>query len=146
MYPRTQRTQLLWIDSGEVMKLWPCGFRIEYTHLGFASAGAVWLGLWNSDHVVLKFNIYTLALPWQQRSYWGRRVTKDAYFSLLTCTKQLLLVTFCDTLAGIEVSFWANGTGRTDRRTDGWTDRRESRNSYLDLLLISTGSSTTFVH
>ena len=55
-------------------------------------------------------------------------MTKDAYFSLLTRTKQLLLVTFCDTLAGIEVSFWADrrtdGTGRTDgtRRTDGQTD------------------------
>jgi len=64
-------------------------------------------------------------------------VTKDAYFSLLTRTKQLLLVTFCVTLAGIEVSFWADGTGRTDGRTNGrtnagWTDKRGSRNSYLD--------------
>ena len=51
-------------------------------------------------------------------------MTKDAYFSLLTRTKQLLLVTFCDTLAGIEVSFWADGTGRTepDERTDGQTN------------------------
>ena len=49
-------------------------------------------------------------------------MTKDAYFSLLTRTKQLLLVTFCDTLAGIEVSFWADGTGRTDGRTDERTD------------------------
>ena len=55
-------------------------------------------------------------------------MTKDAYFSLLTRTKQLLLVTFCDTLAGIEVSFWADGTERTDGRTepngrtDGQTD------------------------
>ena len=52
----------------------------------------------------------------------GLRVTQDAYFSLLTHTKQLLLVTFCDTLAGIEVSFWADGTGRTNGRTDGQTD------------------------
>ena len=49
-------------------------------------------------------------------------MTKDAYFSLLTRTKQLLLVTFCDTLAGIEVSFWADGTERTDERTDGQTN------------------------
>ena len=49
-------------------------------------------------------------------------MTKDAYFSLLTRTIQLLLVTFCDTLAGIEVSFWADGTGQTDERTDGRTD------------------------
>ena len=49
-------------------------------------------------------------------------MTQDAYFSLLTHSKQLLLVTFCNTLAGIEVSFWADGTGRTDERTDGRTD------------------------
>ena len=49
-------------------------------------------------------------------------VTQHAYFSILTHTKQLLLVTFCDTLAGIEVSFWADGTGRTNGRTDGRTD------------------------
>ena len=49
-------------------------------------------------------------------------MTKDAYFSLLTRTKQLLLVTFCDTLAGIEVNFWADGTGRTDGRTDERTE------------------------
>ena len=83
------------------MKLWPCGFKIEYTHLGFALVGAVWLGLWNSDHAVLKFIIRTSASPRRQRSYWGLRVTKDAYFSLLTCTKQLLLVTFCDTLKSL---------------------------------------------
>ena len=110
-------------------------------HLGFASAGAVWLCIWNSDHVVLKFNIRTSASPWRQRSYWGLRVTKDAYFSLLTHTKQLLLVTFCDMLAGIEVSFWADGTGRTDKRTDGWTDRREVWNSYLDSRKISNFQS-----
>ena len=62
-------------------------------------------------------------------------MTKDAYFSLLTRTKQLLLVTFCDTLAGIEVGFWADGTGRSDGRTDGWTDRRGSRNSYSDIIV-----------
>ena len=48
----------------------------------------------------------------------------DAYFSFLTRTKQLLLVTFCDTLAGIEVSFWADGTERTDEPTDGRMDRQ----------------------
>ena len=65
-------------------------------------------------------------------------MTKDAYFSLLKRTKQLLLVTFCDTLAGIEVSFWADGTGRTDGRTNGRTDKRGSRNSYLDLCFSDT--------
>ena len=114
------------------MELWPCGFKIEYTHLGFASAGAVWLGIWNSDHVVLKSIIRTSASPWRQRSHWGVRVTQDAYFSLLVHTKQLLFVTFCDTLARIEVSFWPDGTGTGT--TDGWTDKRGSRNSYLDLV------------
>ena len=77
-----------------------CGFKIAYTHLGFATAATVPL---------------------------GSRVTQDAYFSLLTHTKQLLLVTFCDTLAGIEVSFWVDGTGRTDERTDRRMDRQTWR-------------------
>ena len=63
----------------------------------------------------------------------------------LTNTKLLLLVTFCDTLAGIEVRFGrTEPDGRTDGRTEpdgrtdgttehGWTDRRGSRNSYLDM-------------
>ena len=49
----------------------------------------------------------------------GLKVTENAYFLLLTHTKQLLLVTFCDTTAGIGASF------RTDtRRTaaEGQTD------------------------
>ena len=35
----------------------------------------------------------------------GRRVTQNAYFSLLTHTKQLLVVTFCDPTAGFGASF-----------------------------------------
>ena len=42
-------------------------------------------------------------------------------FLLFTHTKQRLLVTICDTLAGIEISFR--------------TDRRGSQNSYLDMAL-----------
>ena len=65
----------------------------------------------------------------------GLRVTQNAYFSLITHTKQLLLVTFSDTTAGIGASF------RTDtRRTDGSggrTDGRGSRNSHLDGLIMS---------
>ena len=72
---------------------------------------AVWLAFWNSDHVVLKSSIHTLALPRQQWSDWGLRVAKNEYFSLIAHTKQLLLVTFCDTTAGIWVIFW------THRRT-----------------------------
>ena len=41
-------------------------------------------------------------------TYWtqgrGLRVTQNVYFSPLTHTKQLLLVTFCDTTAGIRNS------------------------------------------
>ena len=40
-------------------------------------------------------------------------ITLNAYFLLSKHTKQLLLVTYCDPPAGIEVSFW------THRRTDG---------------------------
>ena len=52
----------------------------------------------------------------------------------MTHTKQLLLVTFCDTTAGIGASFWIH------RQTDGGqmhgrTDRRGSRYSYLDINL-----------
>ena len=58
--------------------------------------------------------------------HWGVRVTQDAHFLLLTHTKQLLLVTFCNTSAGIEVNFRTHGrTERTDERngrTDGQTD------------------------
>ena len=47
----------------------------------------------------------------------------------MTHTKQLLLVTFCSTTAGIGASFRTHG-----RRTEnGRTDRRGSRNSYLDV-------------
>ena len=45
----------------------------------------------------------------------GLKVTKNAYFSLLTGTKQLLLMTFCDTTAELV-------TQKNDRTKDGWTD------------------------
>ena len=45
----------------------------------------------------------------------------------MTHTNQLLLVTFCHTTAGNGASF------RTHGMTHGWTDRRGSRNSYLDV-------------
>ena len=46
----------------------------------------------------------------------GLRVTHNAYFSLLTYTKKLLFLT-----AKTGVSFWTDGTDRTDV-TDGQTD------------------------
>ena len=63
----------------------------------------------------------------------GLRVTLNAYYSLMTHTKQLLLVTFCDATAGIQASFRTHG-----RTEDGRTDRRGSRNSYLDWLEIKS--------
>ena len=92
--------------------------------------------------MVLKLSICTSASPRWQLSHWGLRVTQDAYFSLLTHAKQLLLVTFCKNTAGNGANFWTHGQqmdGRTDGgRTDGRTDRRGSRNSYLDFDFISS--------
>ena len=47
------------------------------------------------------------------------------YFSLLTHTKQLLLVKFCDTTAGIGASFRTHSRTdeTTDGQTEGWIDR-----------------------
>ena len=52
----------------------------------------------------------------------GLRVTQNVYFLLLTHTKQLLLVTFNDTPAGIGVSFRTHGRMHTRTRTEGQTD------------------------
>ena len=61
-------------------------------------------------------------------------MTKDAYFSLLTRAKQFLLVTFCDTLAGIEIGFWADG--RTNGRTDGRTDKRTDGQTNMEVEIV----------
>ena len=71
--------------------------------------------------MVLKSSIRTSALPRQQQSDWGLRMTQIAYFSLRSHTKQLLLVTFCYTTAGIGANFRTHGR-RTDARTEGQTD------------------------
>ena len=69
--------------------------------------------------MVLKSNIHTLALPGRQQSDWGLRVTQNAYFSLITHSKQLLSVTFFDTNAGIGVIFQTHIQTHGQRRTDG---------------------------
>ncbi len=84
--------------------------------------------------MVLKLSIRTSASPRRQRSHRGLRVTQGAYFLLLTHTKQSLLVTFCDTPAGIEVIIRTHGR---NERTEIWTDGRGSRNSYLDFPIIN---------
>ena len=48
-------------------------------------------------------------------------MTQDAYFSLMTHIKQLLLVTFCYTTAGIGFTFQTD-TQTADGRTEGQTD------------------------
>ena len=58
----------------------------------------------------------------------GIGVTPNAYFLLPLHTKQLLLATFCNTPAGIEISFRHTDGRRTDRRTD-------RPGSYLDFHL-----------
>ena len=74
--------------------------------------------------MVLKLIIRTSTLPWRKQSQWGLRVTQDAYFSLLTNNKKLLLLVFCDKLEGIEVSFWRDGNTEPEpeRERDGQTD------------------------
>ena len=61
-------------------------------------------------------------IPWRQQSERGLRVTQNAYFSLITHTKQLLLVTFCDTTAGIRSE---TGRDEADNANTGRTDRFE---------------------
>ena len=48
----------------------------------------------------------------------GLREAKNAYFSLLIHTKQLLLATFCYMTAGIGSVTGRDQTGRTEGRTD----------------------------
>ena len=55
---------------------------------------------------------------------WGLRVTQNVYFSLMTHTKQLLLVTFCYTTAGIRASFRTHA--RTDARTHARTEEGQT--------------------
>ena len=117
--------------------------------LGVLTHTTAWDQLWGGDlflrsYIRYRHNLTGLLELWPNWEYaprlrlggsgptWGVRVTQDAHFSLLIHTKQLLLVTFCDTLARIEVSFWPDGTGTGTGTTDGRTDKRGSQNSYLD--------------
>ena len=68
--------------------------------------------------MVLKSSICTSALPQRQQSEWGLRVTQNEYFSLIAHIKQLLLVTFCDTTAGIGATFRTHGRKRAVGQTD----------------------------
>ena len=48
--------------------------------------------------------------------YWGLSVTPHGYFSLSKHTKHLLLMTFSDTAAGIEVGFQIDKVEEGPRR------------------------------
>ena len=65
----------------------------------------------------------------------GLRLTQTTCFSISTHAKQLSLVTFCETTAGIRKKWKCDV--RTDVRTYGRTDRREVWNSYLDLNILT---------
>ena len=56
----------------------------------------------------------------------GHGVTLRAFLSPLRHMEQLLLVTSCDSPAGIGASLWTH---------NGWTDRRDVGNSILDIKL-----------
>ena len=62
----------------------------------------------------------------------GLVVTKNAYFSLLTHTKQLLLVTLYDMTAGIGIS------KKWDLAATVWTNRGEGLDSYVDIFFFIT--------
>ena len=56
----------------------------------------------------------------------GLRVALNTYFSFLKYIRQLLLMTFCDTPAGIRVSVWTHTQDEMESQTDRRTDRRGS--------------------
>ena len=51
----------------------------------------------------------------------GVRLTHIAYYSFFMHTKQLLFVTFCDTVTGIGDGFWTHGWRRRTA-AEGQTD------------------------
>ena len=92
-----------------------------------------WSEFWNQQvgfalpNIVIYRSWLCLASGLQCR---GLGVTQNANFSLLTHTKKLLLVKFCDRTAETGVTFRTHG--RNHGRTHGWTDRHDGWNSYLD--------------
>ena len=96
--------------------------------------------LWNS-HKTLKIGLFLAS--WTPV---GLRKAKNVYFSLLTHTKQLLLVIFCYMTVRSGSVMGRDGTGQTDRKMD----RREAWNSYVDLCIVfysviwAVASLTTF--
>ena len=69
-------------------------------------------------------------MGWEHQGPRGHGVTLRAFLSPLGHMEQLLLVTYCDSPAGIGASLRTHR--RTDGRTHGWTGRRDVGNSILD--------------
>ena len=72
----------------------------------------------------------------------GMRVTKNAYFSLSTYTKELLLVTFCDSSMHNCRNWKCDGTDRQTWHDRMWwdakrIDRFEGWNIYVDVTHMS---------
>ena len=65
------------------------------------------------------------------------KVTQNAYFSLIKHTKQLLLVIFCYTTAGIGASFQtdARTNARTHTRTDGRTEAEGQTDVEVEIVI-----------
>ena len=76
--------------------------------------------------MVLKLSIRTLALPRWKQSYWGLRLTQNAYFSPLIHAMQA----FCDMTAGIGPSF------RTHTRTHGTTATRKDGQTNVEVEIV----------
>ena len=57
-------------------RLWG-GDKTLNAYFGFVPARVFWLGIWKSDHVVLKSSIRTSASPRRQWSHRGLRVTQN---------------------------------------------------------------------
>ena len=84
----------------------------------------------------LKSSTRTLASPWRQRSHWGLRVTKDAYFPLLTHTKQLLSVTFCNKSAGIRASFQTHRETVIQEIQKPWMDGQTNEKINVEVVIV----------
>jgi len=111
------------------LKLWPCGFEIDYTHLSFALAAAVPLGS-DGDPGCIFFTLNTCQATFISDILWN-----DCRKS-----KKNKSVTYGRTDVRTDVRTY----GGTDGHTDGRTDRREVWNNYLDYLLCSQGAGSNF--
>ena len=67
---------------------------------------------------------------------WGLRVTQNAYFSLFTHTKKLLLVTYCDPTADTGVSFPASMEPHAESYTEPYIEPRLDRQTDVTVKIV----------